>query len=79
VPGAVGLSVIVPLVACVPLQAPLAVQRVALVEVQLKSALAPDWMAVGLRLSVTVGTGAVTVTTAELDTLTLLASEQLSV
>ena len=55
-----------PLVAFVPDQPPLAVQREALVLVQVNVELAPDEICVGLAVIVTVGAGvAVTVTVAE--------------
>ena len=57
VPPAVGFSLSVPLVACVPLQAPLAVQEVALVDDHVKVALCPAPMVVGATAMVTVGAG----------------------
>jgi hypothetical protein len=56
-PVAVGVSVAVPLVAWVPLHAPLAVQDVAFVEDQVRVAVAPRTIEVGLTDIVTVGTG----------------------
>ena len=62
VPDAEGVTVAVPLVVCVPLQPPLAVQLVALVEDQESVAFAPTVMLVGATEIVTVGCGgAVTV------------------
>jgi hypothetical protein len=55
----------VPLVACVPLHAPLAVQVVALAALQLRGALDPVVTAAGVALNVTVGAGMVTVTVAD--------------
>ena len=64
-PFAVGLSLWVPLVACVPAQAPLAVQEVALLEDQVSVALCPSVIEVGLTESVMVGVAALTVNVAE--------------
>jgi hypothetical protein len=61
----VGDSSAVPLVACVPVQPPDAVQLVALVLDQVSVELAPAVMLVGEALSATVGAGGVTVTVAE--------------
>lgn len=55
----------VPLVACVPVHAPLAAQDVALLLLQLKVALDPYATAAGVAVNVTVGTGAITVTVAD--------------
>ena len=55
-----------PLVLCVPLQAPLAVQEVALVELQVSVALLPSLIVVGETEIVTVAAaGAFTVTVAD--------------
>jgi len=58
VPGDVGVTVTLPFDACVPLQAPLAVHEVALVEDQLNLALCPTVIEVGLTDNVTVGAAA---------------------
>lgn len=60
-PLAVGVSLCEPLVACVPVQAPLAVQEVALVDDQFNVALWPTAIAVGLTERVTVGAAGLTV------------------
>ena len=65
VPAAVGVTVSVPLVGCVPLQAPLAVQDVAFVEDQVSVALCPSVIDVGLIERVTVGAAALTVNVAD--------------
>ena len=65
VPAAVGVTVSVPLVAWVPLQAPLAVQDVAFVEDQVSVALCPSVIDVGLIERVTVGAAALTVNVAD--------------
>jgi len=66
VPAAPGVTDCVPLVASVPLQAPLAVHEVASVDDQVSVALLPSAMLVGLTEIMAVGaTGAVTVTVAE--------------
>jgi hypothetical protein len=57
VPAAAGVSDCVPLVFCVPLQAPLAVHEVALVDDQVNVALEPRVMAAELKERVTVGCG----------------------
>jgi hypothetical protein len=54
-PLCVGLSLSVPLVACVPVQAPLAVQEVAFVEDHVNVACSPTVMVVGATERVTVG------------------------
>lgn len=54
-PVAAGVSIIEPESGCVPLQAPEALQLVALVTVQLSVAELPMLTVVGLRLSVTSG------------------------
>jgi hypothetical protein len=51
----VGLTFCVPLVACAPLQAPLAVQELAFVEDHVNVALSPVVMVVGVTERVTVG------------------------
>jgi hypothetical protein len=65
VPAAVGVTVSVPLVGCVPLQAPLAVQDVAFVEDQVSVALCPSASEAGLIESVTLGAAALTVNVAD--------------
>jgi hypothetical protein len=55
VPAAAGVSDCVPLVVCVPLHAPLAVHDVALVDDQVRIALAPRVIEVELKDKVTVG------------------------
>jgi hypothetical protein len=65
-PTAVGVSVAVPLVASVPLQAPLAVHDVALVDDHVSVALEPRMIGLGDTAIVTVGAaGALTVSVAE--------------
>ena len=54
---AAGVSVVVPLVASVPLHAPLAVHEVAFVEVHVRVVLAPSVIAAGFAERVTVGLG----------------------
>ena len=69
-PVATGVTPCIPLTASVPLQAPLAVQLVALAEDQLRVELLPRTRLAGLAAMVTVGNGgAVTVTVAVLVTL----------
>jgi hypothetical protein len=53
----------------VPDQPPEAVQEVALVELQVRVAVPPDAILVGLAVSVTVGAGVVTVTLADAEPL----------
>lgn len=66
VPAAAGVSVAVPLVACVPLHAPLAVQAVAFVDDHVRVELPPTVIVVGATAMVTVGAAGVpTVTAAE--------------
>jgi hypothetical protein len=60
----VGETVEVPLVASLPLQAPLAVHEVALVDDQVRLALEPTVIDVGDTAIVTVGAGFVTVSVA---------------
>jgi hypothetical protein len=57
-PAAVGVSLAVPDTGSVPLQAPLAVQALALVDDQVSAAAAPTVTEVGLTVMVTVGAGA---------------------
>jgi hypothetical protein len=66
VPTPVGVSVAVPLVDWLPLQAPLAVHAVAFVDDQVSVALAPSVIVVGFTEIVTVGATAFTVRTAVL-------------
>ncbi len=67
---ATGFTAKVPLVASVPLHAPLAVQEVALVDDQVSVALLPSVIEVGLTASVTVGAaGELTVSDAVADAL----------
>ena len=65
IPADPGATLEVPLVACVPLQAPLAVQEVAFVEDHVSVALSPTVIEVGLIARVTVGTAAFTVNSAD--------------
>ena len=57
VPAVVGVTVCVPLAASLPLQAPLAVQSVPALDVQVSLALCPTPIVVGLTLSVTAAPG----------------------
>jgi hypothetical protein len=59
-----GETLMVPLVASLPLQAPLAVQEVALLDDHVKVALWPTVIEVGATEMVTVGAGVVTVSMA---------------
>lgn len=59
---AVGVTLWVPLVALLPVQPPLAVQEVALVEDQVRVALWPETMLVGEAEKETVGAAALTLT-----------------
>jgi hypothetical protein len=68
-PAAVGFSATVPLIVSLPAQLPLAVQAVALVEVQVKVLDAPSVRLVGAAVSVTVGAGASIVSVWAVDTL----------
>jgi len=52
-----GDTLLLPLIPCAPLQAPLAVHAVALVLVQAKVELLPTLIIEGVAVSVTVGTG----------------------
>jgi hypothetical protein len=52
-----GVSIFVPLVACEPLQLPLAVQEVAFVDDHVRVVVAPSTTLVGLAVRVTVGLG----------------------
>jgi hypothetical protein len=70
-PAALGVTTMVPLVACVPVHAPLAVQEVALVEDQVSVALCPTMIEVGLTVRVTVGAGVAAVTVKAADALAL--------
>jgi hypothetical protein len=70
VPVTLGVSLTLPAVACVPLQAPLAAQAVALVEDQVTTTLWPIVMDAGLTDSVNVGAGAV-LTASDADALAL--------
>ena len=67
VPAAVGVTISVPLVACVPIHAPAAEHAVALVEDQVSVAVFPSTTEVGATAKVTVGAGAVTVTLTAVD------------
>jgi hypothetical protein len=64
-PAALGATFKVPLVFWVPLQAPLAAQEVAFVEDQVRVALSPTVIEVGLIARVTVGRAALTVNSAD--------------
>ena len=63
-PAVVGDSDVVPLVDWAPLQPPLAVHEVALVELQVKVAACPTVIVAGATVIVTVGAGVVTVSAA---------------